>query len=37
MMALAFIAPLFLREIPLRKSDKTSESEPAPAPVEVGQ
>ena len=35
MMALAFVATLFLKEIPLRKSNKTSESEPAPAPVEI--
>ncbi|HEU0026035.1 MAG TPA: MDR family MFS transporter [Ktedonobacterales bacterium] len=35
MMALAFVATLFLKEIPLRKSNKTSESEPVSAPVEI--
>lgn len=36
MMALAFFATLFLKEIPLRKSNRISESESAPAPVEIG-
>ncbi len=36
MTALAFIATLFLKEIPLRKSNRASESEPAPAQVEIG-
>ena len=36
MMALAFVATLFLKEIPLRKSNKASEGESAPAPVEIG-
>ncbi|HEX9036010.1 MAG TPA: MDR family MFS transporter [Ktedonobacterales bacterium] len=36
MMALAFIATLFLKEIPLRKTNRPTEVEPAPAPVEIG-
>ncbi len=36
MMALAFIATLFLKEIPLRKSNKAIEADGAPAPMEIG-